>query len=102
MNKVRLHIPVGTDEQIYIRDEVCASLSIAYEAVIVKYSEITKITEDGLIFIPVSIVEVYSSHVDLEYFKILADVVSRQIGDSVILEVIQETVYIGTANKGGE
>ena len=102
MNKVRLHIPVGTDAQIYIRDEVCASLSIAFEAVIVKYSEITKITEDGLIFIPVSIVEVYSSHVDLEYFKILVDVVSRQIGDSVILEVIQETVYIGTANKGGE
>lgn len=102
MNKVRLHIPVGTDAQMHIRDEVCASLSIAYEAVIVKYSETTKITEDGLIFIPISIVEVYSSNVDLEYFKIFADVVSRQIGDSVILEVMQETLYIGTANKGGK
>ena len=99
IDKVKLHIPIHTPEQIVIRDEIAKTLLLEYEAVVLHLTEHLIIVNDKPMLFPVSIVEVYVKKVtddELEYFKDLAVIISDAIGDSVTLEVTRESIYHGT------
>lgn len=99
MIKVKLFIPVNTTEQRVVRDEIAKSLASSYEAVTLTFTEVCKIVEGKPYLFPTSIIEVYVKELpneELNYFKELSNIISEAIGDSVVLEVIKQTTYIGT------
>lgn len=101
IDKVKFHIPINTPEQRMVRDEIAKSFSLEFEAVVMKFEELIKFADNGepLLF-PVSVVEVYLDEVTddlLEFFKEVAEVIADKIGDSVVLEVTRESLYVGTA-----
>lgn len=100
IDKVKLHIPINTPEQRVVRDEIAKTLAKSYDAVVLTFTEVVKTVDDRPYLFPTSIVEVYVKKVtdaELNFFKELADVISQVIGDSVVLEVVRESIYIGTA-----
>jgi uncharacterized protein with ATP-grasp and redox domains len=100
INRVRIHIPINTPEQIVVRDEIAKILSRDYKAVIFEFEEIVKVIDGELMSCPFSIVVIYMDSFSdelLSYFKELAVVISKEVGDSVVLEVTRESIYIGTA-----
>ena len=99
-DKLRLHIPIQTSEQIVIRDEVAKMLSKESNAVVLTFEELVKVVDGTHKLFPVSIVEVYRDKITddvLNYFKELAVVIASKIGDSVVIEVMRESIYLGTA-----
>ena len=100
IDKVKLYVPINTPEQRVVRDEIAKSLAASYQAVILTFTEVCKLVDKEPYLFPVSIIEVYVKKLtdeELNFFKELADVISNAIGDSVVLEVVRESVYIGTA-----
>ena len=100
INRVRIHIPIHTPEQMVVRDEIAKILSRDYKAVIFELEEVVKIIDGELTSCPFSIVVVYMDNFSdelLTYFKELAVVISEQVGDSIVLEVTRESIYVGTA-----
>lgn len=100
IDKVKLYIPINTPEQRIVKDEIAKILSNSYETVILKFTEVVKTIDREVYLFPISIVEVYVKEVtdgELNFFKNLANIISEAIGDSVVLEVVKESFYIGTA-----
>ena len=100
IDKVKLYIPINTPEQRVVRDEIAKTLAKSYDAVVLTFTEVVKAIDKQVYLFPTSIVEVYLKEVtdaELDFFKELADVISQAIGDSVVLEVVRESIYIGTA-----
>ena len=100
IDKVKLYIPINTVEQRVVRDEIAKTLAKSYEAVILTFTEVLMDIDKKICLFPVSIVEVYVKEVtdeQLNFFKDLASVIAKSIGDSVVLEVTRESIYIGTA-----
>ena len=101
MNKVKLHIPIHTTEQIVIRDEIAKFLMNEYEAVVLHFTEILTDVAGQVKLLPVSVVSVYTDEItnnDIKFFKELAFVISEKVGEPVLLEITKEIIYVGTAN----
>ena len=100
-DKVKFYIPVGNVLQMAIRDELVKRLAPDYDAVVIHCGQYAKQSKKDTKLCSLSIVEVYVDEVTeirLEYFKALTDFLSQQIGDSVMVEIIKNIAYIGTAN----
>lgn len=99
INRIKIHIPVQTPEQIVIRDEVAKHLSEQFPTIL-SYVEFLKKVDGKIKLFPISIVTVYIDEMtdyDLDYFKKLVDVIASKVADSVILEVVRESIFMGTA-----
>jgi len=102
INKVKIHIPISTPEQIIVRDEMAKIFSRDYKAVILEHEEVIRLIDGKIKSFPVSIVIVYMDNFSdelLSYFKELAVVIAKEVDDSIVLEVTRESVYIGTAES---
>lgn len=103
-DKIRFYIPIGTPEQVIIRDEVAKKLSKEYTIVIGYMDTVRDVDGTPMIF-PISKVEVFVEDItdeDLEFFKHLAGLIAAQVGDSVVIEVTRETSYTATARYNVE
>ena len=103
MDKISLHIPINTPEQRIIRDSVVKRLSKQFEAVILSNMELVK-NVDGMphIFL-ISRADIYVDGVTdegMNFFKKLAEIMARLLGDSVVLEVTRKSSYVATAQAG--
>ena len=100
IDKIRLYVPINTVEQRLVRDEIAKVLAKSYDAVILTFIEVVRMIEGKDYLFPFSIVEVYVKEVtdeQLRFFKDLASVIATNVGDSVVLEITRESIYIGTA-----
>ena len=100
INKVKIHIPINTMEQIVIRDEVAKSLTKDYKVVVLSLIEAVKLIDKKPYLFPVSVVTIYIEELtdeDISYFKELTTSISRTTGDNILLEITREILYMGTA-----
>lgn len=100
MNKVKLTIPIQTPDQIVVRDHLAKILSKDYNAVVIEFSETTKIVDGEILKFPLSTLIIYVNKISdnlLAYFKDFSVLISELIDDSVLLEITSESVYVGTA-----
>lgn len=100
-SKIKIHIPINTPEQIIVRDTIAKLLAKESQPVIIKFEElISKVNDESKRF-SFSILEIRMEEFDdrdLNDLKELVQIIADKVGDSVVLEVVNESVYLGTAS----
>lgn len=88
MNKVKIYLPITTDEQRFIKDEIAKSLKNKYDIVIIHFLSSCNYSIIEVLVHDMSVHEV-------RFFKNFVDSISDRVGESILLQIHQELEYIG-------